>query len=77
MLCANNWKEYNNHKRKLRVTVNREEGETPTGQQLDGDGAVEMASNQGQDSSSLRRSMLNQQLATYWDQKLKQNFPVD
>ena len=41
------------------------------------DGAVQRPSNEDQDSSSQRRSLLNQQLATYRHQKLKHKLPVD
>ena len=56
----------------------REEGdaETSTGEQSD---AMQMPSSArlDQDSSSQRRSLLNQQLATYRHQKLKRKLPVD
>ena len=46
-------------------------------QPLDTDGAVQRPSNEDHDSSSQRRSLLNQQLATYRHQKLKRKLPVD
>ena len=55
-----------------------EETDPPMSQQLPHmDGAVQRPSNEDHDSSSQRRSLLNQQLATYRHQKLKCKLAVD
>ena len=60
--------------------IDREEEKTdpPMNQQPpDTNGAVLRPSNEDHNSSSQRRSLLNQQLATYMHQKLKCKLPVD